>query len=168
LILLVLTLFLYRLYRKKQAAYRDLAIRTQEWATTPVSISKTEIKTETEVKEKTDYDESVFESFVELVTNKNLYLNPDITLDAIAEQMGINRVYLSQAINRCYGDNFNNFINEFRIKEAVILLSNKKKEYLSIEGVAIDAGFNDRKTFYRVFKKFTGLSPSEFRENLIN
>jgi AraC-like DNA-binding protein/tetratricopeptide (TPR) repeat protein len=187
-VFLVLTLLLYRLYKQKQAAYRDLVIKTQQWAAVPVSIAKTEaeiaakidanIEINTEINTETDTElnidteidtefyKFIFTSLTDLLTEKNLYRNSDIKLDDIAKQMGVNRVYLSQAVNRCYGDHYNNFINEFRVKEAVILMSDKKKNHISIEGIALKAGFNDRQTFYRAFKKFTGLSPSGFRGNL--
>jgi len=51
-------------------------------------------------------------------------------------------------------------------KEAILLLSNFKYHHFSINGIAIDAGFSDRRNFYRVFKKATGLSPSEFVNHL--
>jgi len=95
-----------------------------------------------------------------------IYCNPDATLDYVAKLMNINRVYLSQAINRITGDHFNPFINEFRIKEAVRLMSDARSKNITIEGIAIDAGFYDRKTFYRVFKKSTGVTPATFRRNL--
>jgi len=161
LLLLLMSVQLYRLYRKKQAAYKDLVIKTQQWAEVPV----TDAETETDLPDHTD--KIIFESLTQFITDKNLYRNYDLTLDQIAQQLGINRVYLSQAINRCYGNHFNNFINEFRVKEAVKLMSDKKNNPISIEGIALDSGFNDRKTFYRAFKRFTGLSPSEFRKNLL-
>jgi AraC-like DNA-binding protein len=47
------------------------------------------------------------------------------------------------------------------------MLSNKDFKMFSVDHIAAQAGFNDRYNFYRVFKKITGLSPTEFRKNLI-
>ena len=51
------------------------------------------------------------------------------------------------------------------VKEAVRMISSNAKN-LSLEGIAFELGYNDRKTFYTAFKKITWLSPSEFRNNL--
>ena len=59
-------------------------------------------------------------------------------------RMKINRTYLSRAINNCSGKNFNVYINEFRIKEAIKLMSADDKKF-SLEGFAFETGFNERK-----------------------
>ena len=79
--------------------------------------------------------------------------------------MNVNRNYLSHAVNCCTGKSFTTYMNELRIKEAILLLSDSKAIF-TLEGIALETGFNDRKTFYTAFKKITGLSPSEFRDNL--
>ncbi|MCL2073928.1 MAG: AraC family transcriptional regulator [Marinilabiliaceae bacterium] len=157
-LLIALSLLLYRLYSQKQAAYKNLTIKTKQWAEIPVKATETTLPDQK--------NKITFDVLTQLMTDKQLYRKQDISLDHTAKLLGVNRVYLSQTINYCKGGNFNNFVNEFRVKEAVILMSDKKKNYLCIEGIAIDVGFNDRKSFYRAFKKFTGLSPSEFRNNL--
>jgi len=68
-------------------------------------------------------------------------------------------------VSRCTGKTFKTWLNEYRIKEAVRLLSDKDNPNISIETVAWDAGFNDRKTFHRIFKSTTGLSPTDFKKN---
>jgi len=107
-------------------------------------------------------DRKIFSNLNKLITEKRLHLSPETTLDSVAQLMKINRTYLSQAVNRCTGGSFTTFINELRIKEAVRLLSNTKNQKYSIEGIALDVGFNSRTTFHRVFKDTTGLSPIEF------
>jgi AraC-like DNA-binding protein len=52
------------------------------------------------------------------------------------------------------------------MKEALHLLSQQANAGKSVDEIAEAAGFNDRKTFYRVFKKTTGLSPTDFRKNM--
>ena len=144
----------YLLYRKKQVAYRALVIKTQQWAQVP----SPNIPNESH--------QQLFDQLNRLVTEQRLYLDPDVSLDSVALLMKVNRVYLSQAVNRCTDENFSTYLNEFRVKEAVRLMSDPKSQVFSIDGVAVDAGFNDRITFYRVFKKMTGVSPSTFRSNI--
>jgi YesN/AraC family two-component response regulator len=179
-VFLILVVLLYYFFRQKRSAYRALVVKTQQWAqVSTIEIDNKQeydaiITTENGQIEKTlqtnnfpdEIDRQLFEQLTHWVIDKNIYRSPDITLDRIAQMMKINRSYLSQAINRCTGANFNTYINEFRVKEAVRILSEDKSQTISIEGIAFDAGFNDRTTFYRVFKKLTGLSPTQFRDNL--
>ena len=110
-------------------------------------------------------DRELFRQFRQLNDNEKLYCKGDITLEKIAMQMSINRVYLSRAVNRCTGKNFTTYMNELRIKEAIRIMSDNNAG-LSLEGIGFETGFNDRKTFYTAFKKITGLSPSKFSSNL--
>lgn len=100
-----------------------------------------------------------------LFKDKKLYLNPDITIDYVAEELKIYKKHISQVINEKLGKNFTTFVNEYRIKEArKMLISDEYRNY-SIEGIAKSCGFNSRVTFNNVFNKLTGITPSFFREN---
>jgi len=182
-LLIVLLALLYYMYRQKRAAYRALVKKTQQWAQVPYIQINHELENDNNIIEKqedednelqkeninappTETDKQLFDHLNKQMIEHKIYLNPDATLNQVAQQMNVNRMYLSQAVNRCAGVNFSAFINEFRVKEAVRLMSDIKKQNFSIEGIAFDAGFNDRKTFYRVFKKSTGFSPAIFRNNI--
>ena len=69
-------------------------------------------------------------------------------------------------VNEKFGKNFYNFVNEYRVKEARILLISNEYENYSIEGIAKTAGFNSKSVFNELFKAHTGLTPKEFKENL--
>jgi len=178
-VLLIFTIVLYHFYRQKRTAYKALVIKTQQWAEIPFApldntLDKEEENINTEErskieKEKTPPDEidlQIFNELNKLIADKQLHLNPETTLESVTQQMKICRTYLSQAVNRCTGDNFTAFINEYRIKEAVRLMSNTGSQRISIENIAIKVGFNNRESFYRVFKKITGISPAVFRANV--
>ena len=60
------------------------------------------------------------------------------------------------------------YVNEYRVKEAIRIISDPANPAITIDGVAVESGFNDRKSFYLAFKKVTGLSSSDFRNNLPN
>jgi YesN/AraC family two-component response regulator len=114
-----------------------------------------------------DSDLLLFKQLNRLVVEQQIHLNPDATLDSVASLLEVNRKYLSYAINRCTGDNFNAYINKFRVKEVIRIMMDKKiSKNLSIDGIASKAGFNDRTTMYRAFKKSTGYSPTYYRESL--
>jgi len=73
---------------------------------------------------------------------------------------------ISRLINRESGSHFNAFINGYRVEEAKTLLSNREMDHLTMEGIALEAGFFSRATFYAAFKKETNESPTSFKKRL--
>lgn len=97
-----------------------------------------------------------------LMHDDQLYLQPELTLSDIAIRLKTNISVLSGVVNNAFGKNFNDFVNEYRVKEfqkRVLLPENKN---ITLLGIAFDCGFNSKATFNRSFKKFTGKSPKEF------
>ena len=113
-------------------------------------------------------DLQIFDKLTRLIVEKQIHLDADTSLDQVVRMLGANRAYLSQAVNRCTGDSFTAYINEYRVKEAVRLMSDAAQMYLTIEGIAHNCGFNARITFHRVFKKTTGFSPATFRNKALS
>lgn len=106
---------------------------------------------------------SVYNSIVELMENVKLYLQPGLSISDLSERLGTNDKYISQAINIYSENNFNVFINKYRVKYAQkILIANGSR--IPLKAVSIDAGFCSHTTFYRQFKEYTGLTPSQFME----
>jgi len=100
----------------------------------------------------------------EIIQNEELYRDRFLTLPKLSRRLDINTSDLSALINGASGKNFNDFINEFRVKHAQSALENKEHEHKTLEGIAYEAGFNSRSTFLRAFKKFTNSTPSEYLE----
>jgi AraC-like DNA-binding protein len=99
-----------------------------------------------------------------LMLQEQVYLEPELSLRNLAQQLKTNTSRLSAVINSNFGKNFNDFVNEYRIeafKKQIKLPQNKNYTLLA---VAFDCGFNSKATFNRAFKKFTGQSPSRFEE----
>lgn len=94
------------------------------------------------------------------------YLDPQLTLKELSKKLGVNTTVLSHTINKGFGKNFNDFVNEFRIAEIKEKLNTA--DNLTVLGIAYDCGFNSKATFNRAFKKFTGVSPKEFQEKQNN
>ncbi|MBN2681993.1 MAG: tetratricopeptide repeat protein [Bacteroidales bacterium] len=101
-----------------------------------------------------------------LMEEEKFYLNKNFSIEEMARVLETNRQYVSQIINEKFGKNFNNFINEYRIKEARRLLANDTKNIYTIEGIAQEVGFNSRTSFISAFKKYTGVTPSFFKRNI--
>lgn len=99
----------------------------------------------------------------ELMESEKPYLISDFTLDDLAGMINVSRHHASQLLNEYFEQSFYDFINYHRIKEAKKLLRNDVDK-LSIDKIAFDCGFNNRISFYRVFKKHVGLAPSEYRD----
>lgn len=91
------------------------------------------------------------------------YLNSELTMPLLADQLKVSAHHLSQVINEQYGLNFSDFIHQHRIEEMKTRLQDPRYHHFKIEQIAFDTGFNSKSTFQAAFKKFTGLTPSEYR-----
>ncbi len=94
------------------------------------------------------------------------YLNSKISLPELADKIGLTTHQLSQIINQEVKLNFYDFINSYRIKEAQKMIGNPNFNSFSIYGIALEVGFNNKSTFNKNFKKFTNLTPSEYKKSL--
>ncbi len=84
------------------------------------------------------------------------YLNNELTLPAVAEQLGITIHDTSYLINQVTSNNFYHFVNRYRMEEAKKLLASAKANELNMIDIAFAAGFNSKKTFNTAFKKSMG------------
>ncbi|MBO0356535.1 helix-turn-helix domain-containing protein [Hymenobacter sp. BT186] len=94
------------------------------------------------------------------------YLAPELTLPQLAAQVGTNTSVLSRVINTGFGQNFNDYVNEYRVREAERLLRDPRYQQYTLLAVALESGFNSKSTFNRVFKKLRGATPSEVATGL--
>lgn len=94
-----------------------------------------------------------------------LYKDAELTLSQLAKKLSTNSSVLSKVVNQGFGLNFNDFVNEYRVKAVMALLKAGEQKNQTLLGIAYDCGFNSKATFNRAFKKQTGLSPKEWVEN---
>ncbi len=99
---------------------------------------------------------------------KRPYLDSELTLTDLAQALGITRSQLSYLINSGMGHNFYDFVNKYRVQEVKRLMEDPKVRHYSMMGLALDAGFKSKSTFNLIFKRFTGLTPSEYQKNILN
>ena len=92
-----------------------------------------------------------------------LYRETELTLQNLSEKLQYPSYQVSQAINEGLKKNFYDLINSYRVEEAKRLLVDPKNQNFTILSVGFEAGFNSKTTFNTVFKKFTGITPTEFR-----
>ena len=103
------------------------------------------------------------QKLLHLMETSKPYLKADLKISELAESLSVPYHQLSQLINEEFLVNFYDFINKYRVEDAKKLLIEDNRNY-KILAIAYEVGFNSKATFNRVFKKFTGLTPSEFKE----
>ncbi len=94
------------------------------------------------------------------------YLDANLTQADLADKIGISSHHFSEALHYGFQQNFYNFVNSYRVREAQALMNNAEYQDAKIIAIAFDAGFKSKTSFNRVFKKHTGTTPSEYRASL--
>ncbi len=100
----------------------------------------------------------------EVMDNSSEIFSPDFSLERLAMLAGSKYKYVSQVINEHYQQNFNNFLNSYRIKEACKRMGDLEHYgNYTIEAISESVGFKSRSTFVASFKRITGLTPSQYQ-----
>ena len=110
------------------------------------------------------YYKTLFAKDIEqIIREKQYYRDSTLTLQKLAQLLGTNRQYMSNYINRERNTTFYEYVNEFRLEEAKIILDGEKSENQQpLEDIAVMVGFNSYSTFLRSFKKKYGKTPSKY------
>ncbi|HTJ13244.1 MAG TPA: helix-turn-helix transcriptional regulator [Dinghuibacter sp.] len=97
-----------------------------------------------------------------LMAEEKLYRNPDLNLSLLASSAGVAPKTLSTVLNQHLGKSFNEYVNEYRVREVQGRLRGGASRDLTIAGLAYESGFNSLPTFQRAFKAISGVTPREF------
>lgn len=97
-----------------------------------------------------------------IIEEQKLYLDPKLNLDGLAQRTELSARQLSTLLNQHGSTNFSGFVNYYRVEEFKSRLGNGDLGKLTIAGLAMECGFSSPATFQRIFKQFTGMSPSAF------
>ncbi len=160
-VIFMIFLWFYRkLYQSKMALVKRQIEKNQEKA---ILEKENQVKTEWDEEWETQYRMIV--ELQLLMKNQKPYLDPHLSIQQLAELMNTNRTYLSKAINTVLETNFSKFINEYRISEAVKLISEEFASNHTVEALAQQSGFANRAVFNSAFKKQTGVTPGFFIAN---
>lgn len=151
----------YHNYRRKDRLYRAIVIQNREFAQREKMLM--EQKTKPAMPEGKSDD--IMSRFTQLMTVQKLYTDPEISVSGVAEKLDTNRTYLSRTVNECCGKSFTQVVNDYRIREAIALLSDLERN-LPLKQVASMAGFSSLSTFYSLFQNFTGMTPARYRAQL--
>ncbi|WDE12423.1 helix-turn-helix domain-containing protein [Thalassomonas haliotis] len=96
------------------------------------------------------------------MVQEQLYLDATLSLNKLAQHLAISPNYISQTLNETLDSTFFDFINQWRIKSAKPMIIDNNANVLTI---ALEVGFNARSSFYKAFKKETGMTPGDFRKS---
>lgn len=103
---------------------------------------------------------------LEYMRTEKPYLNSDLTAVELAKQLKLTRHQLSQILNEQLGKNFYDFINGFRVETFKTHLQDPAFAHYNILGIALESGFKSKSSFNAIFKKMTGMTPSQYRKGL--
>ncbi len=115
---------------------------------------------------KAQNDSLKIEEIKAFMQRNDYFAKPDISLKELSSSLGSNVNHVSKVINLETGNNFNEFINSYRIELAKRKLLSSEYGQLTIEAIGNSVGFKSKSAFYNAFKHFTGVSPKVFRENM--
>ncbi len=97
---------------------------------------------------------------VHAMQEDRLYRDPNLTLNNLSAHVGVSLNYVSQTLNESLGQTFFEFVNNWRVKEAIPLVEAGETTVLAI---AYEVGFNSRSSFYSAFKRSTGMTPTAYK-----
>jgi AraC-like DNA-binding protein len=106
-------------------------------------------------------DDAILAAIDEVMCAQHLYRDPDLTLDRLARRVVIPARQISGAINRRFGRNVSQVVNEYRIAEAQSLLRETDKP---VTEIMFDCGFQTKSNFNREFGRVTGMGPRAYRD----
>ncbi len=116
-------------------------------------------------KEPNEPNEHIF-AFEKFIKSDKNYRDTNLSLESVAEKLEINKSYLSRIINAELGKSFTDYVNELRIEEAKIYLTHPDFINYTLVSIGLEAGFNSKSTFNTSFKKYTGMTPSEYKKQI--
>lgn len=99
-----------------------------------------------------------------VMTEELLYLDPQFNLQQLAGRLDLTPHRVSQLLNQFRGENFSDYVNRFRVEHFKRAVQDPSNTHLSLLAIAYDSGFNSKAAFNAVFKKMSGMTPSEFKE----
>jgi ligand-binding sensor domain-containing protein/AraC-like DNA-binding protein len=141
--LTISSLFIYQAHRRKKQKQHD---KYKTSALDPAKIEET------------------INDLSTIMSNEKLYLDPDLTLRDLADRLKIHYNYISRIINEKFGMSYNDYVNKYRIDEVKKRFSDPKFADKTVLEIMYETGFYSKSVFNTAFKKFTGMTPSEYRK----
>ena len=153
-------IYKYKLAKNKDAVYNFL---NNDFAISYTNLQIVENNTPEEYRESITADNLYFQKLELLCKEQHIYTDSTLNREKVAEKLGISAGYVSQIVNTITGDNFANYINQYRVEAVKEMISNSEYENYNLLTMGLESGFTSKTTFYKAFKKVTGQTPNEYK-----
>lgn len=158
-------------FHRRQRMYKQLVKNYDTWvntqqAPTPEQKIRSVHNMPPEDKENPeDRISGIFMTAEHYMQDIEIFRDSELTIESLAKKIGTNQTYLSKAINTYAKSSFRDYVNAYRIRYAVKLLSDPDNDQ-PIKEIAAQAGYNNLQSFYQNFRKETDVPPSRYRETI--
>ena len=153
-------IYKYKLAKNKDAISNFL---NEDLANSYTNLQIVENSRHEEYKESITADNLYFQKLELLCKEQHIYTDSTLNREKVAEKLGISAGYLSQIINTITGDNFANYINQYRVEAVKEMILNSEYENYNLLTMGLESGFTSKTTFYKAFKKVTAQTPNEYK-----
>ena len=106
----------------------------------------------------------MYEKILNLIVIEKKYRDKGFSAMELAKFLKTNTRYISAVINSRFNTNFSCLVNEFRIKEAMYRMTDKRYHDMTIEEIGLSVGFANRQSFYASFYRVMGETPNGYRK----
>lgn len=163
-LILMFSILVVVLYVRQRRMYRKLVAQYQMFSSRLEHVDSIVSDARSDGADSSGRDDMLGELFLKLeraMKADKVFLQKNLTVDALAEHLATNRTYLSKAINSYSGMTFYRYLDMWRIKEAVRIISESSQKIL-LKQLSDDLGYSSPSVFYKAFKRETGCLPSQF------
>lgn len=108
--------------------------------------------------------DQLYDKILSIVVKQQKYRDSKYSAKDLANDLKTNTRYLSAVINSRFGMNYSCLINEYRIKDAMRLLADRRYANNNVEEISLAVGFSNRQSFYAAFYRITGETPNSYRK----
>ncbi|MBR5476591.1 MAG: AraC family transcriptional regulator [Bacteroidaceae bacterium] len=108
--------------------------------------------------------DELYEKILNIIVIEKRYRDKDFSAKELAATLSTNTRYISAVINSRFNTNFSCLINEYRVKEAMHKMSDKRYTEMTIEEIGLSVGFSNRQSFYASFYRIMGETPNNYRK----
>ena len=115
-----------------------------------------------------DLADELYQKIVDIVIVKKKYKDPNFSSKDLAKLLKTNTRYLSAVVNSRFGMNYSCLLNEYRVKDALRMMADKKNADKNIEEISANVGFANRQSFYAAFYRIVGETPNGYRKKVLS
>ena len=162
----LLVIFILILFLRKKRTEKEAVERHMEYNKRLVSENRKQDALRQSTDSQDIYDR-LYQQMEDLMCG-GAWKDKELSLEKMTEMLASNRTYVSNVINRMAGASFYDYVNSYRIKEAVRILSDPiLSQKINIKQLSDEIGFSSPSIFYRVFKRETGVSPGVYKTEAV-